>query len=460
MDIQAFAQRFKLASVLLFLLALGCGGVNWLANVQAQSSKRTGNATYGKLTLPQQLGERLFRDERFTAPNGDFATSCRTCHLFDEDPQGQRAYTDFFNLSWVPHRSQDPRRSEIRNSPTLYDVALMPRLHLDGEFASLEDLVTGTLSGRPLGWLPGEAAQAFGQVRRVLVNDKSTPSYEQQFKQAYGVDLTALPENQALALVARAVADYMRTFKSPQNAPFDRFLRANMLTWPSSEQAVPQQTQQFVSQLEALERGKALKLSKDFNAVALLGLKIFLRTSGESAVGNCVTCHAPPLFTDFSFHNLGVSQAEYDQLHGDGAFAALPIPNAAEAQRPAVRFRETPSKRKPGDVDLGHWNMVDVHRSPLRKAGESDDQFLQRMIGTFKTPTLRHLAYSYPYFHNGMYTSLEDTLREIMRLSELARAGRVRQADAQLARIKLSEVDLGPLTAFLNALNEDLKVVF
>jgi cytochrome c peroxidase len=461
-DTQAFSHLFKRVIAAGFLLVLTISSVSWLLSVQAQTSPvgaLTSKVTYGKLTPPQQLGERLFRDERFTAPNGDFATSCRTCHLFDEDPQGQRAYTDFFNLSWVPHRSQDPRRSAVRNSPTLYDVGLMPRLHLDGEFASLEDLVKGTLGGRPLGWLPGEEAQAFAQVRNVLVGDKGIPSYAQQFKQVYRVELLTLSESAVVTLVAGAVADYIRTFKSPQNAPFDRFLRANNLAWPTGSQDVSSQTQQFVSQLEILERSKALKLGKDFNAEALQGLKMFLRTKGESSVGNCVTCHAPPLFTDFSFHNLGVSQAEYDQLHGVGAFAALSIPNVAEAQRPSPRYRETPSKRKPGEVDLGHWNIVDVKRSPLRRAEESDEQFLQRMIGTFKTPTLRHLAHSYPYFHNGIYTSLEDTLREIMRLSELARAGRVRQADPQLARIKLNEADLGPLMAFLNTLNEGLKVV-
>ena len=95
----------------------------------------------------------------------------------------------------------------------------------------------------------------------------------------------------------------------------------------------------------------------------------------------------------------------------------------------------------------------------MRHAGESDEQFLQRMIGTFKTPTLRHLAYSAPYFHNGAYSSLEETLRELLRLSELARAGKVRQADPELARIKITEADFGPLTAFLNALNENLKAV-
>jgi hypothetical protein len=42
-------------------------------------------------------------------------------------------------------------------------------------------------------------------------------------------------------------------------------------------------------------------------------------------------------------------------------------------------------------------------------------------------------------------------------LSELARAGKVRQADEQLARINISEADIAPLVAFLRTLNEELK---
>jgi cytochrome c peroxidase len=122
-----------------------------------------------------------------------------------------------------------------------------------------------------------------------------------------------------------------------------------------------------------------------------------------------------------------------------------------------VRFREIPSRDKPGYIDLGHWNIVNVSTSPLRRAEESEDRFLDRMIGTFKTPTLRNLAYSEPYLHNGAYFHLEDVLAELIRMSRLARAGRVREADEELAKIRISESDIPRLVAFLNALNEDLK---
>ena len=47
----------------------------------------------------------------------------------------------------------------------------MPRLHFDGEFGSLEELVKGTLSGRPMGWLPGEEDQAFDRVYQTILKD-------------------------------------------------------------------------------------------------------------------------------------------------------------------------------------------------------------------------------------------------------------------------------------------------
>ncbi|HUK89490.1 MAG TPA: hypothetical protein VLZ81_03750, partial [Blastocatellia bacterium] len=71
-------------------------------------------------------------------------------------------------------------------------------------------------------------------------------------------------------------------------------------------------------------------------------------------------------------------------------------------------------------------------------------------------PTLRNLAYSQPYMHNGMYPTLEDALSELMANSDLARAGRVRSADELLSKIRISKADIAALTAFLSTLNQDL----
>lgn len=455
----AIGSRNRLKrSIFILLAAFGVVGFNaWQSNAQRKESNPASKLN----SLQIRLGERLFREDRFTAAQGDLMTSCATCHQTDQDPQGRRAFTDFFNRSWVPFRPEDPRRTQIRNSPTLLDVALMPSLHLDGEFKSLEELVAGTFSGRPMGWLPGEEEKAFNQVQAVLLADKATEgsaSYREQFKAAFDLDLEKLSRDQIIGLVSKAVADFMRTLRSKQNSPYDRFVKLNGLEpAPAGGESAKVFAERTLAKLADLEAKKGLKLNNSFNRTALDGLKIFLRTNGSASVGNCVACHAPPLFTDNSFHNLGVSQVEFDRLNGAGKFAQLEIPGATTSQRPSAKFRETVEKGRLGFADLGHWNFVDLKTSPLRRAGENDDQLLRRMIGAFKTPTLRHLAFTAPYFHSGDYASLEDVLREIAQLGELARAGRIREADEELPKIRLSESDITSLLAFLATLSEDLK---
>lgn len=404
-----------------------------------------------------RLGLRLFRDARFSSPQGDLQNSCASCHLLDEDPQGMRAHTDFFSRSWVPWRGADPRREGLRNAPTILDSAVMPRLHFDGEFGSLEELVKGTLAGRPMGWLPGEEDQAFDRVYEIIAKDKSA-NYRAEFKTVFGIDPVELGRDEVIDRATKAIADYIRTQNSARTTPYDRFVQANKLSVEPAKGEDPKSyAARLLDSIEALEKKRALTLTAGFRGNALNGLKIFFKTDGTGSIGNCVSCHTPPLFTDFSYHNLGVSQSEYDRVNGNGSFLDLAIPGATEAKRPTPRFREVPVKRTREFADLGHWNFVDLKQSPMRRKDETDDQFLARMIATFKTPSLRNLAYTQPYMHTGGLTTIEDVLSELMRLSDLARAGRVRSGDPELARIQIAEADITSLVAFLQTLNEEFK---
>ena len=401
-----------------------------------------------------RLGERLFNDDRFSTPDGDLPASCGNCHLFDQDPQGLRAYADFLNRSWVSSRAKDRRRLGLRNSPTIFDVSEAPRLHHDGEFGSLEELVKGTISGRPMGWLSGEESQAFEQARGVILNDGGAETYRNHFKAAFNVEVEKLNRDEVVDLIAKAVAGFIRTLNTRKDSQYDKFIEANLLeSKPAPGEEGKTFARRLLAQINSLESKGAVKLTNGFDATAFKGMKLFF----DARVGNCATCHTPPLFTDFSFHNKGVSQLDYDRTHSEGKFAALPVPGAASARRPSAQFRENPSNERPGDADLGFWNFVDLKTSPLRRPGESDDIFLRRMIATFKTPTLRNLAYTHPYFHNGSIQTLEETLGEIIRLSDMARAGRVREGDEELAKIRIGAAEIVPLVAFLNSLNEDLK---
>jgi cytochrome c peroxidase len=133
----------------------------------------------------------------------------------------------------------------------------------------------------------------------------------------------------------------------------------------------------------------------------------------------------------------------------------LAIPDGERVQRPAVQFKETARQDKPGYADLGYWNFVNLSGSD-RLPGESPDDLLRRMVGAIKTPTLRNLAYSYPYMHNGVYPTLDDAMSEIIDMSELSRTGKVRSADPELPRITITRSDAPALVAFLKTLNDDL----
>src|SRR5262249_10639522 len=119
-----------------------------------------------------------------------------------------------------------------------------------------------------------------------------------------------------------------------------------------------------------------------FDAEELEGLRIFLREPDDEeqqqsqgaagGVGNCVACHPAPLFTDFLFHNTGVTQNEYDGVHGGGSFAALLIPSRSERAADPEAFLPATAKHPDGTgrfraaadagdadlTDLGAWNIL------------------------------------------------------------------------------------------------------
>jgi cytochrome c peroxidase len=80
---------------------------------------------------------------------------------------------------------------------------------------------------------------------------------------------------------------------------------------------------------------------------------------------------------------------------------------------------------------------------------------LPKTIALFKTPGLRDLGHSAPYFYTGRQETSEDVVGFYKCIAELARTGEVRNGAPELAGITLAEEDIAPLSAFLNALNED-----
>jgi cytochrome c peroxidase len=119
------------------------------------------------------------------------------------------------------------------------------------------------------------------------------------------------------------------------------------------------------------------------SAGAKRGLGLFI---GKAA---CVTCHTGTTLTDQDFHTTGVSQTGPNVIMMDpGRYAAVPavLANAYNGQG---TFSDDPA--------AGMMKLAGLTQSM--------DQ-----MGQFRTKSLRHLAKTAPYFHDGSAATLQDVV--------------------------------------------------
>ena len=542
--------------LLAFTLVVGCGS--------GTAPSLGGEAT--KVTpTDDPIGERLFLDTRFsqyfathmTGINAALATgdpvvatvstpggvlpgpfagkaiNCRSCHFVTEFQgvagAGNRTYSDFVERSPLPIAmngySTTPRNA-MQMVGTFQPHTGAQFLHFDGEFATGEDLVVGTMTGRNFGWSPTEYAAAIKQIAAVVRGDDGSDDLAQSRTNglSYGIlfkgtdaripssilllpsqriDVTTATDMQIVNLVATCIAQYFKDLKFKQDAygryvtsPYDVFLNANHLPMqPLAGETSAAYNQRLYQQVLALTNPTYVTPSDgtyayhafpfQFGAAELAGLKIFLKaaTAGsgnDQHAGNCAACHTAPDFTDFAFHATGVSQDEYDGVHGQGAFMALHVPGLAERNanydaylpRTSAHPNATESLRRPASsgnaayADLGMWNIYSNADYPnpqanlagfVCAAGKdcSVDQGLASTIAQFKTPMLRDLVDSAPYFHNGSRATFNDVVEFYIKSSGLAKSGQLRNAPPEFGNMSLSEEDVTSLVAFLTSLTED-----
>ena len=437
---------------------------------------------------------------------------------------GSRSYADFARQSPIPLR-EDGRTTTPRNSPSLVNSSLARRapffLHFDGEFVDTPGLVQGTLTGRNYGWLPSEVDVAVRHVARVVREDDGTGRLAQDFGGPYRrvlagtdpgipaelrlprrfrIDVTRASDDEIVTAVSRLIGAYVDSLVFADDgidSPYDVFLAQNhMPTEPDEHEPQTFYRDRLLTFLRHNDEPEFVTDEQGpfalhtqpfvFGEIELEGFRIFM----DRRRGNCSACHVPPTFTDFRFHNTGVTQLDYDAAHGAGAFAALAIPDLAtrdadpDAFLPATArhplagepFRALVDPQQPGRVDLGMWNVYQntdladarhqrrLDRLVCASTGRvaacrrgSQSGRLEAAVGLFKTPGLRDLGHSAPYFHTGKADTLEDVVRTYVEASRLARDGRLRNGAPELARMRIDEADVAPLAAFLRALNEDYE---
>jgi len=468
--------------------------------------------------------------------SGPFAgqsINCRSCHFVVEfqgvQGAGNRTYADFTDHSPIPRVltgfTATPRNSmHMVGSMQSHDGPSF--LHFDGEFTDPADLAKSTLTGRNFGWAPDQYQQAVAHIANVIRNDngKNDPATEFGCGFSYaaiflGTDLTIpadchLPPQYRLDVTSasdEAIVDDMAQmlgqyldgllFQQDENgryigSPYDVFLRINHLpTQPIAGESLQQYNQKLLGLLQNLNNPifvdgtygsfKYHAQPFAFGSLELAGLKIFLKVAsnapdGSQHAGNCAACHPGPNFTDFRFHNTGVSQVEYDAANGDGSFAMLAIPTQAQrvanfdqylpasANHPnaSERFRRSAVQGNPIHADLGLWNVYLNPDIPNPQTNLSTvvcaivqncavDQGLATTIAQFKTSMLRDLEDSAPYFHNGSAPKFTDAVEFYIKASTLAHQGALRNAAPEFQGMSLSEDDVAALAAFLASLTED-----
>jgi cytochrome c peroxidase len=293
-----------------------------------------GNAAAADLSPVAVLGAELFRDESLSASG---RLSCQTCH----EPEFAHAAPP---ADLVSSGGPDMDIPGIRNSPSIRYASFTPPFGFDEEGTAFGGLFRDgraptLIEQAKLAFLDAREmanampAEVVGRLRR-------SPNAV-RFREVYGPD--ALEDAAAaFARLAAAIAQF-----EVENPEFHR----------------------FDSKYDAVLSGRAALASDERR-----GLELF----EDPEKGNCAACHpsrpgedgSPPLFTDFTYDNVGLPRNARIAANGDPAF-----------------------------FDLG---LCGPERHDLAARAE--------LCGAFKVPTLRNVARTAPYFHNGAFDTLRDAV--------------------------------------------------
>ncbi|MED5330592.1 MAG: cytochrome c peroxidase [Planctomycetota bacterium] len=232
-----------------------------------------------------------------------------------------------------------------RNAPSLWNIGFHWAYYWDGRASSLEKQAAAAWFGGNMG--------AKDRADEIVAVIGGLEGYDRQFQEVFGASATA--ENIPMALAA-----YMRTIIGG-NTAYDR--------WQAGDDTAV---------TDAAKRG----------------YKVF------TAAG-CAECHSGVLFTDMTFHTVGVG---WDPNQGTYA-------------------------------DPGRFKVT----------GAEKDR------GAFKTPSLRDVVDSGPYFHDGSISSLET----VVRFMAIGGVPGLPNADPKVKRNRLSDGEVNDLLAFLQSLDEE-----
>lgn len=312
-------------SVLTAVLLAGCGGGGSTAFTASVS-------TEAPLSARAALGEKIFADVSLSASGRQ---ACASCHR----PDAGHAPNNALAVQLGGPRLDQPGG---RVAPGVNYLSTNTAFHFDAEGTPTGgffwDGRASSLQAQASG--PLLAANEMANTSAADVIGKlSRAAYAEEFKRVFGADIFTRPDD-AMGRLTLALQMYQL-----EDADFHA----------------------FSSKYDEFLRGRVALSAQETRGLALFN---------NPTKGNCTGCHPSgkgadgsfPLFTDFTFDNLGVPR------------------NTALAQNADPAF-----------FDLGLCARTDL-------AGRTD------LCGAFKVPSLRNVALRKVYFHNGRFSTLKDAL--------------------------------------------------
>jgi cytochrome c peroxidase len=349
----------------------GCGGRVQGASTTSASSSTTSTATPPSQALVDAAGKAIFFDTSLSASGKQ---ACGTCHV------PSHAYTaDSVTDHGLPVPLGGPNMDQtgFRNAPSLMYASFTPPF----------SLTNGPVGGF---FRDGRASSLAAQAQQPFV----TP-----FEMA-NTDASSVVEklqNSATTLAA-FVAAYGEAVLSDPDATLEDMALALAAYETDDESFHP-----FSSKYDYWLQGKAQLTTQEQN-----GLNLF----NDPTKGNCTACHpsqaqgysSHALFTDFSFDNIGVPRNW--QIPANTVGAVSPIDGAPEST--VLTPVDVPADAEYVYYDMGLCGpfvpaATDVNARPVLSATTS-------LCGIFKVPTLRNIAVTSPYFHNGVFSDLHQVL--------------------------------------------------
>jgi len=433
----------------------------------------------GNLTSMEVLGNKLYTDTKLSSNENQ---SCQTCHhplAKFADPENR------MDPEGMPvSAGSDTTKFGGRNAPTSAYAGFSPPiscetvattppelfctggLFWDGRATGVEATDTGGIdadddeeNGEETGPTYDPLAdQAKGPFQNPIEMDMSpdklvekvrTQHYEKLFRNAFenafrpDYDFWEIPANEFYNDIAFAIATYERSINLNKfSSKFDLFAAEQ------AENGVDVST--IILNMDGVpvdDVGAAIT-SAIFSPREVEGLAIFNSPNDNNGVlvsgegGNCAMCHpsgpttgseGPILFTDFTYDNLGV---------------------------PVNRIANTLHY---GSADPDDWNTdLGLYGTVTGLLGyPSDGPEAASTKGMFRVSTLRNIANTPPYTHNGLFPTLMDIVNFYNdRAGYYATMGKVAEVpdtvnNTEVGNLALNDQQKAALVAFLRTLTDN-----